>query len=171
MRQSTTPHRGRDWMDQERATDEWLRPDRVRIEPDPLTRLMIARRATVERTVQQLRGHGRVPRVCLYMLAVGGHVPRHSLSAARSFAEQQGWQVSAEDYTDCHGTTGPMARPGWDLVRRRIRAGLVDGVVVLTHAIISLRPDEYERQLTWFDEHFGFIALVIPERDTATVQR
>lgn len=171
MRQSTTPHRGRDWMDQERAIDERLCPDKVRIEPDPLTRLMIARRATVERVVQQLRTNGRVPRVCLYALAVGGHVPTHSLNAARAFAEQQGWQMGPEDYTDCHGTTGPMARPGWDQVRRRIRAGLVDGVVVLTHASISLRLDEYEGQLTWFDEHFGFIALVIPEGETAAVQR
>ncbi|MEV0487393.1 recombinase family protein [Streptomyces sp. NPDC050508] len=170
MRQSTTPHRGQDWMAQERATDEWLRPDRVRIEPDPLTRLMIARRATVERVVQQLRTNGRVPRVCLYALAVGGHVPTHSLNAARAFAEQQGWQVATEDYTDCHGTTGPMARPGWDQVRQRIRAGLADGVVVLTQTMISLRLDEYERQLAWLDEHFGFITLVIPERDTAAVQ-
>lgn len=158
-------------MDQERATDDRLCPGKVRVEPDPYARLMIARHATVRRVVQQLRTSSRMPRVCLYALAVGGHVPKHSLNAARAFAEQQGWQVAAEDYTDCHGTTGPMARPGWDQVRRRIRAGLADGVVVLTQTIISLRLDEYEQQLAWFDEHFGFIALVIPEGKTAAVQR
>ncbi len=170
MRQSITPHKSRNWMDQDRAVERRMSPGSIWVESDPYARLMIVRRTAAERRVQQIKARGRTPRVCLYLLAVGGQAPPRSLSAAQSLAEEQGWHVATKCYTDCPGATGPMPRPGWDTVRRQIRAGYVDGVVALTHASISPEFGAYEQQLTWFAEHFGFIALVTPESESAAGQ-
>jgi hypothetical protein len=106
----------------------------------------------------------RVPRVCLYALAVRGQEPTNSLEEARQFALRQGWQVGVNQcFTDRFGATDPLTRPGWSLVRQQIRAGYADEVVALTHSVVSPHLDEYELQLNLIEEHLGFIALVTAE--------
>ncbi|WP_239073852.1 hypothetical protein [Streptomyces sp. SID10853] len=151
-------------MEQERAFDALCHPETVRVEPDSYAQLAAARRGHLGRIVAQLHARSRVPRVCLYSLSVGGHEPRHSLDATGAFAARQSWKVGAgQSYTDHHGATDPEGRPGWCRVRRQIRGGYADGVVVVTHSVISPRPDEYRRQLDWFQEHSAFVAVVVPE--------
>lgn len=154
-----------EWMDRERAWDEVLHPDRPRIEADPLVRLMNARLGVLNHCLALLQERGRVPRVCLYALTVRGQEPTRSPSAARDFALRQDWQVggSNQRITDRFGTTDPLLRPGWSLVRFQIRAGYADGVVVLTHSVISPHIDEYEPQLDLIERHLGFVALLTPE--------
>ncbi|WP_371792288.1 hypothetical protein OG285_25170 [Streptomyces sp. NBC_01471] len=48
-------------------------------------------------------------------------------------------------------------------MRQQIRAGYADGVVVVTHSVISPRRDEYKQELRWIEEHSGFVAVVVPE--------
>ncbi|WP_411143113.1 hypothetical protein [Streptomyces sp. x-80] len=163
MRQSTTPS-GLDWMDRERAFEAEFLLEKARVEVDPYVPLAAARRGHLERIVAQLHVRRRVPRVCLYALSVGGQEPRHSLDAAAAFAVRQSWQVGVgQSYTDHQGAAAPLARPGWCLVRAQIRAGYADGVVVVTHSVISPHADEYRQQLEWFGHHFGFVALIVPE--------
>lgn len=164
MRQSVTPHH-QDWMDRERAWDEVLHPGRPRVEVDPLVRLMNARLDVLNDRLALLRERGRMPRVCLYSLAVRGQEPTHSMCTARDFALRQGWQVGGPNQlvTDRFGATDPLLRPGWSLLRYQIRAGYADGVVALTHSVISPHLDEYELQLDVIKNHLGFIALVTPE--------
>ncbi|MFC6067007.1 hypothetical protein [Streptomyces ochraceiscleroticus] len=164
MCQSTARRTQTSWIDRERDFEAWLKPDQVRVKAAPYVSLAAARRGHVERVVAQLRTKGRVPRVCLYALTAGRQEPTHSLDAVRAFAERQGWQVGpGKSYTDRHGVTDLMTRPGWSYVRQQIRSGRADGVVALTYSVISPHQDEYERQLDWFVDHFGFIALVTPE--------
>jgi hypothetical protein len=170
MRQSTAPFPDRGWMDRERAFDEWLCPDKFRVDADRFVRLMRVRRELLHRRVAQLQARNRVPRVCLYMLSVGDCKPTHSLEAACAFASEQGWQVGG-CYTDRHDETAPMARSGWGQVLQQICAGYVDGVVVLTHSVISSDVDTYEQQVVWFEVNFGFLALVTAEVEAPAVGR
>lgn len=164
MSQSTARRTSTTWMDQERAFEAELEPDRVRVETNPYAALAAARRENLERLVAQFHARGRVPRVCRYALAVGGLEPRHSLDAAAAFAVRQSWQVGVgQSYTDHHGAADPLTRPGWCLVRQQIRAGYADGVVVVTHSVITSHTDEYKRQLDWFEMRSGFVAVVVPE--------
>ncbi|WP_241826760.1 hypothetical protein [Streptomyces graminilatus] len=157
-------------MDRERAFREELHPDEVRIEADPLVRLLNVRVSTLDHRLSLLRELGRMPRVCLYALAVDGQEPTHSLNAARDFALQQNWQVGVHHhFTDRFGATDPLTRTGWSLVRHQIRAGYADGVVALTHSVISPHLDEYALQLDLIEQHLGFVALVTAE--TAGGQR
>ncbi|MEU7316501.1 hypothetical protein [Streptomyces sp. NPDC007083] len=48
-------------------------------------------------------------------------------------------------------------------MRRLIRAGYADGVVVTRYSAISPCVEEYEEQLDLIDQHLGFIALMRPE--------
>ncbi len=163
MRQSTA-RRTQTWMDRERTYEAQLHPDQIRIEVDPYAPLAAARRENLERIITQLHTRGRVPRVCLYALSVGGQEPRHSLDTAAAYAVRQSWQVGVgQSYTDHHGPTAPLTRPGWCLVRKQIRAGYADGVVAVTHSVISPHAEEYKQQLCWFGHHCGFVAVVIPE--------
>ncbi|MEV3853059.1 hypothetical protein AB0J38_01890 [Streptomyces sp. NPDC050095] len=158
---------GRGWMDKERLVEAMLDPDKIRIETDPYAPLEAARRDNLDRVEAGVRAGGRVPRVCRYALSVGGHEPQHSLEKAAAFAVRQSWQVGVgQSYTDHHGPTDPLARPGWCLVRQQIRAGYADGVVVITPFVISPQPSEYQQQLDWFAAHFGFIAVVAPDAET-----
>ncbi|MER7224270.1 hypothetical protein [Streptomyces rubradiris] len=102
--------------------------------------------------------------MCLYALSFRGHEPRHSLDALADYARCQSWQVGAEQsYTDHDGAVAPDLRPGWGLVRQQIRAGYADGVVVVTASVISTQLGEYRREIDWFGQHCGFVALVVPE--------
>jgi hypothetical protein len=168
MRQSTAPFPDRGWMDCERAFDEWLHPAKSRVEADRFVRLMRVRRELLHQRVAQLQARDRVPRVCLYVLSVGGCEPTHSPEAARAFASEQGWQVGS-CYTDRHDGTDPMARQGWGQALQQICAGYVDGVVVLTHSVISPDVDAYEQQVVWFEVNFGFLALVTAEVEASAV--
>ncbi|MBA0053409.1 hypothetical protein E0L36_21785 [Streptomyces sp. AJS327] len=164
MSQSTTRRNGRNWMDRQRAFDAEGRLDKARVEADPLVRLMNARRGALDYRVAQLRGLGRVPRVCLYALATRDQVPTHSLNGAREFAARQDWQVGAgQCFTDHFGPTDPFIRPGWSLVRHQIRFGYADGVMTLTHSVISPLLVEYELQLDLVNNYLGFIALATSE--------
>ncbi|MGC5042466.1 hypothetical protein ACLQ16_04015 [Streptomyces albidoflavus] len=163
MRQSTA-HKTQTWMDLERAVEARLHPDQVRVEPDPYGFLAAMRRGHIERTVARLRAKGRMPRVCLYALSVGGQEPRHSLNAAENYAVGQCWQVGVgQTYTDHRGATDPVTRPGWCSVREQVKAGYADGVVVVTASDISPHVDEYRQEIDWFGHHLGFIDLVISE--------
>lgn len=102
--------------------------------------------------------------MCLYLLAARGCEPAHSCDAARDYALLEGWQISTlQVVTDRFGVTGPLLRPGWSAVRHQIRAGFVDGVVALTHSVISPHLGEYELQLALVEESGGFVPLVTPE--------
>ncbi|MEV0445973.1 hypothetical protein AB0I84_22540 [Streptomyces spectabilis] len=154
------------WMDRERAVEAELYPGEIRVETDPYAPLESARRDGLERTVTRVRSSGRMPRVCLYALSVGGHEPRHSLEKAAAFALRQSWQVGVgQSYTDHYGATDPLTRPGWCMVRQQIRAGYADGVVVITPFVVSPHAAEYKQQLDWFAEHWGFIAVVAPDAE------
>ncbi|MFD4986468.1 hypothetical protein [Streptomyces sp. NPDC058374] len=133
---------------------------------DQAVRLMNVRCDYLAQRVTQRRNSGRVPRVCLYALTVGQQQPCRSLDESKGFAVEQGWHVGRRAFTDHFGATDPQTRPGWGLVRQQIRAGFADGVVVLTQSVISPHLDEFERQLSWFETHLGFIALVTPERSS-----
>ncbi|MEV6421731.1 hypothetical protein [Streptomyces sp. NPDC051662] len=151
-------------MHREKALDAGLHPEKIRVEADPYVPIAAARREILEGIVTQLRARGRVPRVCRYALAVGGQEPRHSLDAAAAFAVRQSWRIGVgQSYTDHHGAAESLTRPGWCLVRQQIRAGYADGVVVVTHSVVSPHIDAYKQQLNWFGAHFGFVALVVPE--------
>jgi hypothetical protein len=165
MRQSITAlHKGRDWMDRERDFHARFHPDEIRVEADPLVWLMNDRRDVVDRCLARIEAAGRVPRVCIYLLAARGCEPAYSRDAARDYAFQQGWQINTlQVFTDRIGLTDPLLRPGWSAVRHQIRAGFVDGVVALTHSVISPHVDEYELRLALVEEHGGFVALVTPE--------
>lgn len=163
MRQSTA-RRTQNWMDHERAVRAQMHPDEVRVSVDPYGPIGAARRENLERVVAQVRARGRIPRVCLYAPSFDGQVPRASLDSATNYAERQSWQVGPEQfYTDPSGATAPQDRPGWTLVRRQVRAGFVDGAVVITADVVSRQADEYREELGWFEEHHGFIALVVSE--------
>jgi hypothetical protein len=102
--------------------------------------------------------------VCLYALSIDEQRPRASLQAAAAYAARQSWHVEAgQTYTDCQGDEGPSARPGWNSVRERVRAGYADGVVVVTASVVSSHLEEYQQEIDWFGHHWGFIGLVIPE--------
>ncbi|MEU9426235.1 hypothetical protein AB0D87_25910 [Streptomyces sp. NPDC048342] len=165
MRQSITAlHKGRDWMDRERDFHARFHPDKIRVEMVPLVRLMNDRHDVLDRCLARIEAAGRVPRVCIYLLAARGCEPAHSRNAARDYALEEGWQVSTlQMFTDRFGVTDPLLRPGWSAVRHQIRAGFVDGVVALTHSVISPHLDEYELQLALVEKHGGFVALVTPE--------
>ncbi|MET7606236.1 hypothetical protein ABZS96_27735 [Streptomyces avermitilis] len=151
-------------MDRQLAFEAQLNPEAMHIEANPYALLEAARRENLGQVVAQLQSRGRCPRACLYALSVGGQAPRHSLNAAAAFAEHQSWQVGAnQSYTDDQGATDSLARPGWRLVRQQVRAGYVDGVVVVTRSVISSRTDEYREQLAWFEQHFAFVGVVVPE--------
>ncbi|WP_258528041.1 hypothetical protein [Streptomyces sp. NBRC 110611] len=162
MRQSAVVRgTGHGWMDRERAFVAEVHPGKIRVETDPYAPLEAARRDNLERIAGRVRASSRMPRVCLYALSVGGQEPRHSLVAVR-----QSWQVGVgQSYSDHHGTTDPLVRPGWCTVRQQIRAGYADGVVVITPFVISPHASEYKQQLEWFAEHFGFIAVVAPDAE------
>lgn len=163
MRQSTA-RSNQNWMDRERADHARLYPDEVRVATDPYVSIAAGRRENLERVVAQARARGRDPRVCLYALSIDGQVPRASLVAAANYAERQSWQVGPkQSYTDPNSATAPKDRPGWGLLREQIRAGFADGVVVITAEVVSCRIDEYRRELGWFEEHRGFVALVASE--------
>jgi len=164
MRQSTA-RSTENWMDRERAAHARLYPNEVRVPADPYGPIAAARREYLDRLVAQIRTRGRDPRVCLYALSVvEGQVPQASLDAAAVHAEQQSWQVlEGQSCTDPIGAIAIEDRPGWHCVRELIRTGRADGVVVVTADIVSRDIDEYRSELVWFEEHLGFIALVIPE--------
>ncbi|MFF5336947.1 hypothetical protein [Streptomyces sp. NPDC013181] len=48
-------------------------------------------------------------------------------------------------------------------MKRQVRAGFADGVVVASAETISTEFDEYRRELDWFASHFAFVAVVTPE--------
>ncbi|MGW3957330.1 hypothetical protein ACWEKM_42080 [Streptomyces sp. NPDC004752] len=157
-------HKGNDRTDRERDFHVRFHPDEIRVEMDPLVRLMNIRRDVLDRCLTHIEAAGRVPRVCLYLLAARGIEPAHSCGAARDYALQEGWQISTmQVFTDRFGVTDPLLRPGWSAVRQQIRAGFADGVVALTHSIISPHLDEYELQLALVEESGGFVALVTTE--------
>lgn len=129
----------------------------------PLTaRLLAARRDHLDLTVEQIVGRGRAPRVCLYARSVGGQEPKQSLATMRQYAEEQGWRVG-DSYTDPYGEIPPEARPGWSGVRSAVHCGFADGVVVVTHDVISADLAVYEQQLAWFRERPAFVAVLVPE--------
>lgn len=131
---------------------------------DPDGYAMHRRRSNLAQRVAALRELGRMPRVCLYALTVNAEVPRRSLDEVRAFAVREGWQAGAEQtFVDHSGPTNPATRSGWIRVQQQVRSGFADGVVALTQSAITPHREEYEAQLQWFVEHFGFIALVHPE--------
>lgn len=163
MSQSTT-RQAFNWMDLERREDAELHPGQARVQPSLHGRLAALRSDTLRAVVAALRDRGRTPRVCLYALSIGGTRPSSSLEGATAFAVRNGWQVGGDQqiFTDHHGAPDPESRTGWELVRRQVRAGYADGVVVATTSVISSDPEEYERELRWFDLHRAFIAVVAP---------
>lgn len=167
MRQNITPNPGRDWMDQKHAFQPSPRPSDTNAQIAATERLGTLRLDSLNRRVAQLWAVGRVPRVCLYTLAIGGKGATHSLDEARQFALRKGWQAATtQTVTDYHRATTPRSRPGWSSVCQQIRSGFADGVVAITHTAISSDLLEYEYQLQYFDRHLGFIALVTPETIT-----
>ncbi|WP_251060337.1 hypothetical protein [Streptomyces sp. ISL-100] len=151
-------------MDEERAFQARHDPSEVRVATDPVVRLMKARIDVLDNRIAQLWAVGRVPRVCLYALPIGGQEPTHSREKARQFALQKGWQTGmGQAVTDRHGATDPQTRPGWSFVCQQIRSGFADGVVAVTHSVISPNLDEYEVQLQLVEAHLGFVALVTSE--------
>ncbi|MBT2405585.1 MULTISPECIES: hypothetical protein [unclassified Streptomyces] len=167
MRQSITTRRAPDWMDVERQRDAKWHPDKLRVEPEPHARLAALRCDNLRDVVAQVRGKGRVPRVCRYALSVGGYWPTSSLEASAAFAVHNAWEVGGEDriFTDPYGSPNPELRTGWSLVRKQIRSGYADGVVVTTASLISPHPEEYEQELRWFELHRAFVAVVAPTAD------
>ncbi|QDN54109.1 hypothetical protein [Streptomyces sp. S1D4-20] len=165
MRQSITARRAPDWMDVEHQRDAEWHPDRVRVEPDPSARLAALRCDNLQKVVAEVRAKGRAPRVCRYALSVGGHRPSNSLDAAAAFAVRNSWQAGGEEqtFTDPHGAPNPELRTGWRLVRKQIRAGYADGVVVTTSSVISTHAEVYEQELLWFEMHCAFVAVIAPE--------
>ncbi|MFG3403845.1 hypothetical protein [Streptomyces sp. NPDC048142] len=165
MRQSiTTLHKSRGWIDRERDFHARFHPDEIRVEMYPLVRLMNDRRDVLDRCLARIAVAGRVPRVCVYSLAAQGCEPAHFRNAARDYTLAKGWQFSTlQMFTDRFGVTDPQLRPGWSAVHHQIRAGFADGVVALTHSVISPHMDEYELQLDLIEKHGGFVALVTPE--------
>ncbi|MEV7090125.1 hypothetical protein AB0O07_30295 [Streptomyces sp. NPDC093085] len=167
MRQSITARRAPDWMDIEREYEARRNPDTVRVEPNPAARLAALRSDNLRQVVAQVRARGRTPRVCRYALSVGGHRPANSLAAVTAFAERRAWHVGEEQtFIDHQSTAAPQSRPGWCLVRRQIRAGYADGVVVTTTGVISPHLGPYEEELRWFELHRAFIAVVAPTART-----
>jgi hypothetical protein len=136
--------------------------------PDPWARLATARRTLLDLTVLGLTAGRRVPRVCRYALAHGTHRPTHSLYAASQAAARRGWQVGGEEqvFTDPYGSPAPQDRTGWCRVRRHIKAGYADGVVVVTTDVITTDLTEFEKELAWLEAHNAFLAVVVPLTDT-----
>jgi hypothetical protein len=167
MRQSITTRRAPDWMDVERQWHATCYTDKVRVEPEPHARLAALRCANLQHVVAQVRAKGRSPRVCLYALSIGDHWPTNSLEASAAFAVRNAWQVGGEGQTitDHYGCPTPELRTGWSLVRKQVRSGYADGVVVTTTSVISPRPEEYEQELRWFELHRAFVAVVAPTAD------
>lgn len=167
MRQSTTTRRAPDWMDVERQRDATWYPDKLRIEPEPHARLAALRCDNLRDVVAQVRGKGRMPRVCRYALSIGGHWPTSSLESSAVFAAHNAWEVGDKEriFTDPYGCPAPELRTGWSRVRAQIRSGYADGVVVTTSGVISSHPEEYEQELRWFELHCAFVAVVAPTAD------
>lgn len=160
----TTLRSGTDWRGRESALQHSLYSDGVGVAPDPDIRLMNRRCATLGHRVAQLKARGRTPRVCLYALTADSQGPVPGLDKARALAVREGWQVGAEQvFVDDYGPSIPATRSGWVAVQRQVRSGFADGVVALTPSAIAPCREEYESQLRWFTEHFGFIALVHAE--------
>ncbi|MFD6989397.1 hypothetical protein [Streptomyces sp. NPDC059943] len=151
-------------MDVERERDARWNPQMVWVEPDPIARLAALRRDNLQQVVSQVLSKGRAPRVCRYALSVGGQWPSTSLGAATAFAVRNAWQVGGEGqtFTDHRGASSPNLRTGWRLVRKLVRSGYADGVVVTTTSVISPHADEYEQELNWFALHCAFVAVVAP---------
>lgn len=108
MRQGTNPHRGQDWMDEERVFQARHDLSEVHVSTDPVVRLMKARGDVLDNRIAQLWAVGRAPRVCLYALATGCQEPTHSLEWARQFVLRKGWQTgTGQAVSDRHGATDP----------------------------------------------------------------
>ncbi len=158
-----TPRVAPDWMDRDNALEQSLRPG-VWVGTDPNARLMRIRQEQLRLALTSLTSVGRMPRVCVYGLAVNGQIPHRSLAAAEAYAAEMGWLLSgSRTYVDEAELAGPSDRPTWTLVKSRIRSGFADGVVVLTRSLISRHDEAYERELIEVAEGRGFVALVHPE--------
>lgn len=164
MRQSISAHTTPDWMDAERERDATWSPNKAWIEPDPNARLAALRRDNLQQALSQVLSKGRAPRVCRYALSVGGQWPSNALDAATAFATRNAWQTGGEEktFTDYYGALSLELRTGWCVVRKLIRTGYADGVVVTTPSFISPRVEEYEQELHWFELHCAFIVVVAP---------
>lgn len=162
------PRRTPAWMEAERRASEQWRTNEVRITPDPILRLGIARREVLAHRLTNLNAHGRTPRVALYSLNPLRERPALTFAGPRAYATSKGWRIAADHcIADRIRKTDPMPRPGWHWALHLVHAGLVDGVVTAAHTDISPHLDEYELQLDLMAHHGGFVALVTSESVTA----
>ncbi|MFI2353732.1 hypothetical protein ACH5AG_03400 [Streptomyces anulatus] len=158
------PRKAPAWMEAERRASLRWRTDEIRITPDPIVRLGVARREVLDHRLAHLEAHGRTPRVCLYSLNPLRERPAPSFTAPRAYATDEGWRIGADlCIADRLRKTDPMHRPGWRWVLHLVHAGHIDGVVALAHTDISPHLDEYELQLDLMAHYGGFVALVTPE--------
>lgn len=165
------PRRTPTWMEAERRASERWRTNEVRITPDPVLRLGIARREVLAHRLTHLNAHGRTPRVALYSLNPLRERPALAFAGPRAYATGEGWRIAADHcIADRIRKTDPMHRPGWRWALHLVHAGLVDGVVTEAHTDISPHLDEYELQLDLMAHHGGFVALVTSESVTAKRQ-
>lgn len=156
------------WMEAERRNSQLWRTDEVRIMPDPIVRLGIARREVLDHRLAHLEAHGRTPRVCLYSLNPLRERPTPTFAEPRAYAAGEGWRIGADHcIADRLRKTDPMHRPGWRWALHLVHAGHIDGVVALAHTDISPHLDEYEPQLDLMAHYGGFVALVTPENSGA----
>lgn len=151
-----------EWMDRENALLRRFDPGALHAAADPSVRLMKKRRDNLGQRLGALKARGRVPRVGLYDLTVNGQTLERSLREVRAFAMDANWQVGAHPFLDPVDAL-LQARPDWLLLQRQMKAGLVDGVVMLTQSVISPDNGAYERELDRIAWLFGFIAVVFPK--------
>lgn len=161
-------HRTPAWMEADRQASERCRTNEVRITPDPILRLGIARREVLANRLTHLNAHGRTPRVALYSLNPLRERPALTFTGPRAYAIGEGWRIAADHcIADRIRKTDPMHRPGWRWALHLVHAGLIDGVVTAAHTDISPHLNEYELQLDLMAHHGGFVALVTSESVTA----
>ncbi|MGG2459352.1 hypothetical protein ACO0M4_05935 [Streptomyces sp. RGM 3693] len=151
-------------LDQESAYYQRLFPNASQAGKDRAVQLMFLRLGSMQQLLGRIRETGRKPQVCLYALTARNCSPTRSLREARAFAEREGLFVRpGQSFTDLVDLALSDQRPGWATVRQQVEKGYVNGVVALTPSVIAPDINAYERELSWFDTHGGFVGLVHAE--------
>ncbi|MFJ5143027.1 hypothetical protein [Streptomyces sp. NPDC088707] len=163
MSQSTSSRRGTEWMDRENRFRRSWNPDTVFQEVSPELHLLRLRNSFNETGLAYKPSRGR--RVCLYVRTLPGLDAEPFFERLRAEARTRGWQAGQEFHDD-QGPQAPMQSIGWLQVRKHIREGFSDGVIVTDRFHISRDGEQYIDELRFVHESLGVTVLLVPEAPT-----